>query len=186
MICWLYGPSGQADRANIEGHVTTVTNGAAWPTIDLGTGVTATILNANGKDTMQVDGTTPVSGDHTTQGGSGPPSENDYSIALEVSYGSWKYATAGNSDGEYNTSVNSYTYNNIEAKLAPLFGDVDTMRANHHGSDHSSSNAYLDHAEAGERLHLRRKDSDIPATGCSTPCARWQRPRHRGRYLPCE
>ena len=143
LICWLYGTAGQADRANIEGHVTTLTNSSAWPSINLGTGVTATIVNANGKDTMQADGITPVSGDHTTQGGSGPPSENDYSTALEVRYGAWKYATAGDSDGEYNTSVNGYTYNNIEAKLSTLFGDVDTMRANHHGSDHSSSGSYL-------------------------------------------
>lgn len=142
-ICWLYGPAAQADRANINGHVLTLTNTASWPALDLGTGVTATIINANGKGTFQADGVTPVSGDHTTQGGSGPPSENDYSIALKITYGKWSYATAGDSDGEYNTSVNKYTYNNIEAKLAPLFGNVDTMRANHHGSDHSSSANYV-------------------------------------------
>ena len=142
-ICWLYGPAGQADRAAIAGRVTTLTNTGTWPTLNLGTGVTVTILNANGKDTLQVDGITPVSGDHTAQGGSGPPSENDYSIALKVRYGTWAYATAGDSDGEYNTSANTYTYNNIEAKLAPLYGDVDTMRANHHGSDHSSSANYV-------------------------------------------
>jgi beta-lactamase superfamily II metal-dependent hydrolase len=143
-ICWLYGPSTQADRANIEGHVVTLTNNSTWPTINLGTGVNVTILNANGKDTMQADGTTPVSGDHTTQGGNGPPSENDYSVAVKITYGNWKYATAGDSDGEYNTSANDYTYNNIETKIGPLFGNVDTMRANHHGSDHSSSQAYID------------------------------------------
>jgi beta-lactamase superfamily II metal-dependent hydrolase len=140
-ICWVYGPAGQADRANVAGHVVTLTNTAPWPAIDLGTGVTATILNANGKDTMQADGVTPVSGDHSAD--ATPPSENDYSIAVKVSYGAWRYATAGDSDGEYNTSVNGYTYNNIEAKIGPLFGAVDSMRANHHGSDHSSSQAYV-------------------------------------------
>jgi beta-lactamase superfamily II metal-dependent hydrolase len=140
-ICWLYGPAGQADRANIAGHVVTLTNTAPWPAIDLGAGVTATILNANGKDTMQANGVTPVSGDHSAD--AVPPSENDYSIAVKVTYGGWRYATAGDSDGEYNTSANSYTYNNIEAKIGPLFGAVDTMRANHHGSDHSTSQAYV-------------------------------------------
>jgi beta-lactamase superfamily II metal-dependent hydrolase len=140
-ICWLYGPASQADRANINGHVVTLTNTGTWPAIDLGPGVTATILNANGKDTMQADGVTPVSGDHSTQGT--PPSENDYSIAVKITYGQWRYATAGDSDGEYNTSANGYTYNNIEAKIGPLFGAVDTMRANHHGSDHSSSQSYV-------------------------------------------
>jgi beta-lactamase superfamily II metal-dependent hydrolase len=140
-ICWLYGPASQADRANIAGHVVTLTNTAPWPAIDLGTGVAATILNANGKDTMQANGVTPVSGDHSAD--AVPPSENDYSIAVKVTYGGWRYATAGDSDGEYNTSANSYTYNNIEAKIGPLFGAVDTMRANHHGSDHSTSQAYV-------------------------------------------
>ncbi len=144
LICWLYGPAAQADRANIHGHVVTLTNSGSWPAIDLGTGVTATIINANGKDTMQTNGVTPVSGDHTTQGGNGPPSENDYSIAVKISYGEWDYATAGDSDGEYNAGAFGYTYNNIEAKIGPLFGNVETMRANHHGSGHSSGQDYLD------------------------------------------
>jgi beta-lactamase superfamily II metal-dependent hydrolase len=141
-ICWLYGPAGQADRSIIAGHVVTLTNAGGWPAIDLGAGVTATILNANAKDTMQVDGVTPVSGDHT--GDATPPSENDYSIAVKITYGLWEYATAGDSDGEYNTSGFGYTYNDIEAKIGPLFGNVETMRLNHHGSGHSSSQPYLD------------------------------------------
>lgn len=141
-ICWLYGPAAQADRANIHGHVVTLTNAAPWPTIDLGPGVTATIVNANGKDTKLADGVTLVSANHTNAGT--PPSENDYSVALSIAYGNWNYATAGDSDGEYNTSSFGYTYNDIEAKLGPLYGNVDTMRANHHGSGHSSSQAYLD------------------------------------------
>jgi beta-lactamase superfamily II metal-dependent hydrolase len=141
-ICWLYGPDGQADRANIQGHVVTLTNDNPWPSIDLGPGVTPTILEANAKDVMQADGITPVSGDHT--GEATPPSENDYSIAFSLQYGTWRYATAGDSDGEYNSSSFGYSYNDIEAILASRFGDVDTMRANHHGSGHSSSQSYLD------------------------------------------
>jgi len=140
-ICWLYGPAGQADRANIEGKVVRLTNTSAWPAIDLGTGVTATILNSNGKDTMQADGVTPVSGNHVND--ATPPSENDYSVAVKITFGKWEYATAGDSDGEYNTSPYGYSYNNIEAKLGPLYGNVETMRANHHGSDHSSGQTYL-------------------------------------------
>lgn len=140
-ICWLYGPAGQADRANIEGHVVTLTNSGAWPALDLGPGVTATILNANAKDTLMVDGVTPVSGDHTAD--ATPPSENDYSVAVKISYGNWEYATAGDSDGEYSTSGFGYTYNDIEAKLGPLYGNVETYRLNHHGSGHSSGDAFL-------------------------------------------
>ena len=140
-ICWLYGPAGQADRAIIQGKVFTLTNTNTWPTIDLGAGVTTTILNANGKDTMMVDGVTPVSGDHTND--ATPPSENDYSVAVKITYGRWEYATAGDSDGEYSTSGFGYTYNDIEAKIGPLYGNVETYRLNHHGSGHSSNNNFL-------------------------------------------
>lgn len=142
-ICWLYGPAGQADRAHIAGKVTPLTNTGSWPSIDLGTGAVGTIANANGKGTMQADGVTPVSGDHSAA--AVPPSENDYSTALKVTFGSYRYATAGDSDGEYATSGNGYTYNDIEAGLPAKFGNLnfDTVRANHHGSGHSSSNAYV-------------------------------------------
>lgn len=140
-ICWLYGPAAQADRANIAGHVTTLTNAAPWPALDLGAGVTATIVQANGKGVMQADGVTPVSGDHTSE--ATPPSENDYSIGLKLTYGKFEYATAGDSDGEYATSGFGYTYNDIEASLVGPFGNVETIRANHHGSMHSSSSAYV-------------------------------------------
>lgn len=141
-ICWLYGPPGQADRANIQGKVVTLANSAAWPAINLGPGVDADILGANGKDVMQADGVTPVSGDHTTD--ATPPSENDYSVALKIGFGEWQYATAGDSDGEYAASSFGYSYNDNEAVIGPLLGNIDTMRANHHGSGHSSSQAYLD------------------------------------------
>jgi len=142
-ICWLYGPAAQADRAAIDGKVLTLTNSGSWPSFDLGGGATAAVVNANAKGTMQADGVTPVSGDHTTA--ATPPSENDYSVAVKVTFGSYKYATAGDSDGEYNTSANGYTYNNIEASLPAKFGgaNFDTVRANHHGSGHSSSDAYV-------------------------------------------
>lgn len=140
-ICWLYGPAAQADRVNIAGKVTRLTNSGTWPSIDLGTGVTAAIVQANAKGVMQADGSTPVSGDHTTE--ATPPSENDYSVGVKVTFGKFEYATAGDSDGEYATSGNGYTYNDVEASLIPKFGDVETVRVNHHGSQHSSSDAYV-------------------------------------------
>lgn len=140
-ICWLYGPAGQADRATIEGHVVTATNNAPWPSIDLGTGVTAAIVQANAKGVMQADGVTPVSGDHTAI--ATPPSENDYSVAIKITRGRFEYATAGDTDGEHDTSGHGYTYNDVEASLTSAFGNVETARANHHGSTHSSSETYV-------------------------------------------
>lgn len=140
-ICWLYGPAGQPDRANIDGKVVRLTNTSAWPAIDLGPGVTAAIVQANAKGVKQADGVTPVSGDHTTA--ATPPSENDYSVALKISYGTYEYATAGDTDGEYSTSGFGYTYNDVEASLLEPFGNVETLRVNHHGSGHSSHNHYV-------------------------------------------
>jgi hypothetical protein len=139
-VCWLYGPSAQGDRAGI-GSVTRLTNSSTWPTLDLGGGATAKVVEANAKGVMQADGSTPVSGDHSTD--ATPPSENDYSVGVKVAYGGYSYATAGDSDGEYATSSYGYTYNDVEAKLISVMGDVETVRANHHGSSHSSSNAYV-------------------------------------------
>ncbi len=139
-ICWLYGPDGQRDRLHIEGRVLRLDNNTPWPSFDLGPGVTATVLQANAKGVMQVDGTTPVSGDHTAA--TYPPSENDYSIAIRFQYGDYRYATAGDLDGEYSISGFDYSYNDVEASVAQTFGDVDTMRVNHHGSGHSTSDGY--------------------------------------------
>lgn len=140
-VCWLYGPDGQRDRAHVEGRVVRLRNDVAFPSLDLGAGVSAKVVQANGKGVLQADGVTPVSGDRTGQ--ASPPSENDYSVALRVQYGDYVYATAGDSDGEYSSSANGYTYNDVERGLVGAFGDVATARANHHGSSHSTSAAYV-------------------------------------------
>ena len=36
---------------------------------------------------------------------------------MKFTYGAYNYATAGDSDGEYNTSANGYTYNDVESLL---------------------------------------------------------------------
>jgi beta-lactamase superfamily II metal-dependent hydrolase len=141
-ICWLYGPTAQPDRAHINGKVLRLTNAmTSWPTLDLGTGVSAKVVLANAKGVKQADGTMPVSGDHTAE--ATPPSENDYSIGVRIAYGPYAYATAGDSDGEYSASDFGYTYNDVEALLTAKMGKVNTLRANHHGSAHSSAHQYV-------------------------------------------
>lgn len=100
------------------------------------------IVQVDGDGVTLVDGVTPIQGDHTAA--ATPPSENDYSIGLKIRYGLIDYATAGDSDGEYDTSQFGYTYNDVETILADRFGVVDVLRANHHGSDHSTSQYYVD------------------------------------------
>ena len=105
-------------------------------------GAVVEIIQVDADDVMMVDGTTPVAGDHTAM--AIPPSENDYSIALKISFGSIDYATAGDTDGVYRTSVYDYIYNDVESVIASRFGQVEFLNVNHHGSDHSSNPYYVD------------------------------------------
>lgn len=105
-------------------------------------GAVVEIIHSDGANIVMADGVTSIQGDHSAD--AVPPSENDYSIALKIRYGQIDYATAGDSDGEYNTSSFGYTYNDVETLLADLYGPVDVLRANHHGSSHSSSQYYVD------------------------------------------
>ena len=109
--------------------------------IDLGPGVIVTIIGVDAQGVNMVDGVTTLQGDHTAD--ATPPSENDYSIAIKVSFGQLDYATAGDTDGEYATSSFGYTYNDVERVIAPRFGRVEILRANHHGSGHSTSAYYV-------------------------------------------
>ncbi len=109
--------------------------------INLGHGVTVTVVESDAQGVRMVDGQTAVAGDHT--GETNPPSENDYSITLKVSFGSLDYVTGGDTDGEYDTSGYGYTYNDVERVIAPRIGRVEILHANHHGSAHSTNQVYV-------------------------------------------
>ncbi len=105
-------------------------------------GASVEVIQVDAQGVGMEDGTTPLPGDHTND--NLPPSENDYSIALKISFGDIDYATAGDTDGQYDTSGFGYSYNDIESVIADRFGDVEILHANHHGSSHSSNPAYLE------------------------------------------
>jgi len=109
--------------------------------INLGPGVTVTVVQSDAQGVTLEDGQTLVAGDHTAE--TDPPSENDYSITLKVSYGSLDYVTGGDTDGEYETSEHGYTYNDVESAIASRIGQVEILRVNHHGSGHSSNQAFV-------------------------------------------
>ena len=109
--------------------------------INLDPNVTVTVIQSDAQGVMMEDGQTPVAGDHT--GENTPPSENDYSITLKVSFGNLDYVTGGDTDGDYDTSGYGYTYNNVESVIAPRIGQVEILHVNHHGSEHSSTQAYV-------------------------------------------
>ncbi len=109
--------------------------------IDLGPGVTVTIVESDAQGVKMADGQTDVGGNHLGQ--SNCPSENDYSITLKVTFDKLDYVAGADTDGAYQSSPNGYTYNNIESVMASRIGRVEVLRVNHHGSDHSSSPMYL-------------------------------------------
>ena len=99
---------------------------------------TVTIIQVDATGLMKADGITPVAGDHTAD--PTPPSENDYSTAIQITYGGIDYVTAGDTDGEYTGA-----YNDGETLIAPRFsGPVELLHVNHHGSSHSSNQFYID------------------------------------------
>lgn len=110
--------------------------------INLGRNITVTIIQSDAEGVKMQDGRRNVGGNHV--GEKFPPSENDYSITLKVTFGKLDYVTGGDTDGEYATSAYGYTYNDVETVIAPKIGQVEILRVNHHGSAHSSNQIYID------------------------------------------
>ena len=72
-----------------------------------------------------------------------PPSENDYSIGAVISLGAFDEWIGGDLDGEHYTSEFGYVYHDIELSASAEIGDVDVLRVNHHGSDHSTNATFV-------------------------------------------
>lgn len=109
--------------------------------INLGPSVTVKIIQSDANGVMMSDHTTLVEGDH--HGESLPPSENDYSITLKLTFRNLNYITGGDTDGEYTMSSYGYRYNDVESVIAPSIGKVEVLKINHHGSSHSSNQTYI-------------------------------------------
>jgi len=99
-----------------------------------------TIVAADAYGVMMQDGRT-VQGDHHNE--KLPPSENDYCIGMIARYGDFTFSTFGDLDGEYAKSDYNYYYNDVETTVLKRIGETDVYNVNHHGSSHSSNQAFL-------------------------------------------
>ncbi len=95
--------------------------------IDLGDGVTATVvsINSNGVDASPYTSTT-------------SKDENDFSVALLVQAGDFDFFVGGDLSG-----ANSSPYHNVESTVAPRVGGVEVYRVDHHGSQYSSNATFV-------------------------------------------
>lgn len=129
--------------------------------IDLGSGVVVDVLSVDGRvlqgDTGAMAAAEQQHGDVINA--SQPASENDYSIALEISAGNFELLAAGDLTGapeaeENETHTirrfgnNATVYTNVERHLIQHWqqtgreSEIEVYRANHHGSGHSSTPAF--------------------------------------------
>jgi len=96
--------------------------------IDLGGGCTVTCICVNGQ----------VLGGAFVDPSTGSQEENARSVGLKVRYGNYHEAIAGDLTG------GGFGEPDVEALAAPVLGDVDVMVLNHHGSNTSNHQPWLD------------------------------------------
>lgn len=75
-----------------------------------------------------------------------PASENDYSVALKLTYGDFELFTGGDLTGatvHKDYKGNKEGYHDAESDTAGRVGDVEVYRVNHHGSQYSSNGCFL-------------------------------------------
>ena len=106
-------------------------------------------------------------------------SENDYSICLKIEYGKFVYATCGDLSGY--TVDQTIKPHDIESQVAPMYGEVDLMKVNYHGSKTATNEDWVSYLKptvsvvtCGENKELPDQDplkrlknakSDIYTTG---------------------
>jgi len=135
-VCWV-GEKAAAGKLNRE-----IAIPGSSGQIDLGAGVTVKIVQSDARGVMMTDGKTPVAGDRTKE--AMPPSENDYSITLKISFGKLDYVTGGDTTGINKASKKkAFRYDDVESVIAPQIGNVEVIKVNHHGSSHSSNASYV-------------------------------------------
>jgi len=101
--------------------------------LDLGGEVYCRVAAANGHGLLN-----PPFIDEGCSGG-GTNDENDFSVAMVISFRDFQFYVGGDLSG-----VTNGTYTDIETSTAPIIGDVEVYQVNHHGSYANSNQYFLD------------------------------------------
>ena len=109
--------------------------------VDLGEGLKVVVVAVNGNGNFEQ-----LVKDKPEELSAFPASENDYSVALKLTYGDFELFAGGDLTGE--TSHRNFKgsregYHDVESSTAARVGDVEIYRVNHHGSAHSSNPCFV-------------------------------------------
>jgi len=110
-------------------------------TIDLGPGLEVKVVAVNGNgffERLMVEKPEDLS--------IWPASENDFSVALKLTYGDFELFTGGDLTGSTahkDYKGNKEGYHDVESSIAGKVGDVEIYRVNHHGSQYSSNGCFI-------------------------------------------
>lgn len=122
--------------------------------IDLGSGVNVDILVAASRFAEGEQGVVrKFAQQHSSVYADRPPSPNDFSVGVEITFGDFELFTAGDLSGapgdppyaEETDNGHDQTYTNVESPMVAHWptthreSDVEVYRANHHGSGNSST-----------------------------------------------
>lgn len=110
--------------------------------IDLGENIVVEVVAVNGKTLIggrevQVIPESEIKADP-------PPSENDFSLCLKLSWNDFEYFLGGDLSGEDHISPYGYKYHDVETRVGEATGNVEVYRVSHHGSDHSSNPRFME------------------------------------------
>ncbi|OGQ91007.1 MAG: hypothetical protein A2289_00870 [Deltaproteobacteria bacterium RIFOXYA12_FULL_58_15] len=124
-----------------SGKVTDRRSVTAGDSIDLGDGLSVTVIAAAGNGYLDR-----MASRYPDFVKKYPPSENDYSVVLKLTMGKFEFLAGGDLTGA--NSMRRFgrkgtTYNDIETVIADHVGAVDVYRVHHHGSAHSSNPCFV-------------------------------------------
>ncbi len=134
---WLRAMPGWLSSGKVKSHIALKTGDR----IDLGPGLDVQVVAVNGNGLFEK-----LLADKPDDLSIWPASENDYSVALKLTYGDFELFTGGDLTGatvHKDYKGNKEGYHDVESSTAGKVGDVEIYRVNHHGSQYSSNGCFI-------------------------------------------